>query len=278
MKVSMFMRKEWSRFSTKPNYTAWISVLLLTLASCGGNTDQGSVISNDQQAMNASQQSNAFTIIRDDYKLQKPNFYYSSDNPAYWSIQADIAENVHDEQFKSVIRIDIPKINGILPDLNKTFSIGESAAYETFPGFFYVFNGQKSVHKKVERGIISFAFNSSGTVSGEYDVILTDYDSEIIPAPQYNIAGSFKFDVGTYGPATPLPDEVVPTLGRNSYDDFCAACHRLGEYDSVGSNVPDLSLRGGELPMVFPGALSQHSSFQLDDETIHALRIFLNAS
>ena len=91
--------------------------------------------------------------------LFKPNYYYSTNNNAYWSIQADVAENVWDPTFKTVIRIDIPKSdNGVMPSIGgKTFSIEDNPQYEKFPGTFLVFNGEKSTLKKVSQGTITFS-------------------------------------------------------------------------------------------------------------------------
>jgi hypothetical protein len=268
-----------TQFPARHHKTACTAVLLLILTGCGGgNSGQGSAV-NEQKIMNGSVQSNSFTIALDDYGLQSPNFYYSTDNQAFWSIQANIANTVHDEDFKSVIRIDVQKTNGKLPDLNKTFSIEERAMYERFPGSLYVFNGHKSVLKKVEQGVISFTpGTAAGEVRGVYDVVMTDYDSIIVPAPRYHIGGEFRFSMGIYGPADPLPAEVYPLNGKDSYDRFCSGCHQLGEYDSVKKTASDLSMRGGELSMVYPGAVAEHQAVPLDDQTMRDLRIFLNAS
>ena len=82
-----------------------------------------------------------------------------------------------------------------MPAINKTFSIEENPLYEQFPGSFLVFNGEPSTNNKVERGIISFTPDSKipGVIQGSFDVVITDYDSGIVPAPQYYLTGSFKF-------------------------------------------------------------------------------------
>jgi hypothetical protein len=164
-----------------------------------------------------------------------------------------------------------------MPDLNKIFSLEAGADHEQFPGSFYVFNGHKSVLKKVEQGVISFRFSSATDVSGEYDVILTDYDSRIYPAPEYRLAGSFFYIVGSSGPAFPLPDEIIPLNGEITYDRSCSGCHRLGKYDVVSESASDLSMRGGELPLVYPGATTEHQSVELDLQAMHDIKIFLNA-
>lgn len=272
-----FRRTKRTGFPVRQYKAAWVSVLLLILTGCGGNSGQGSAV-NEQKVMNGSVQSNSFTVALDDYGLQSPNFYYSTDNQAFWSIQANIANTVHDEDFKCVIRVDVQKTNGMLPNLNKTFSIEEGGMYEKFPGSLYVFNGHKSVHKKVEQGIISFKpGKTAGEISGVYNVVMTDYDSRIVPSPRYRIGGEFHFSMGIYGPADPLPEEVFPLNGKNSYDLFCSGCHQLGEYDPVKKTASDLSMRGGELSMFYPGVVAEHQT-ELDEQAMLDLRIFLNAS
>jgi hypothetical protein len=155
-----------------------------------------------------SYSSNYFEISGADYDILKPNYYYTTNNDKFWSIQAAVAKDVWDEEYRCVVRIDIQKsIAGEMPVINKTFSIGEDPNYERFPGAFIVFNGEKSVSKKVEQGLLSFTEDStaSGTVRGSFEVILTDYDSASVPPPQHRLTGSFNFNMGTYGPASPLP-------------------------------------------------------------------------
>jgi hypothetical protein len=148
-----------------------------------------------------------FTVTTDEYGLLKPDFFYSTNNDAFWSIQANRAKGIYDPDFQCVMRIDIPKsASGDLPELNKTFSLEDNPQYEKFPGSFLVFNGRQSVNKKVEQGTVSFTPDStaSGFVSGVFDVVLTDYDSSEVPAPRYHLQGNFHFKMGTYGPAGPL--------------------------------------------------------------------------
>jgi hypothetical protein len=144
-----------------------------------------------------------FTVTDDDYGLIRPNFYYSTDNDSFWSIQANVARGVTDSEAVAVYRIDIPKNAGPLPPLNRTFSIEEGTGQEKFPGEFLVLNGAKSGHKKVERGTITFTPDSTagGRVTGSFDVTLTDYDGNMLPAPQYRLKGNFCFVMGSYGPA-----------------------------------------------------------------------------
>lgn len=150
---------------------------------------------------------NYFVVTSDDYGIRTPNFYYSTNNESFWSVQAAVAENVTDPDFRSVIRIDITKENGVMPDINKSFSIEDNPQYEKFPGSILVPNGQKSTGRKVERGLISFETGSSGNVKGSFDVVLTDYDSATVPAPRHRLEGNFKFVMGTYGPAKALSTE-----------------------------------------------------------------------
>lgn len=188
------------------------AVLVAVLTACGGGggssmeTDPSTAeieVSDIQKQVYA----NYFIVMYDEYGLLTPNFYYSTDNTVFWSIQAAVANDLYDPDFKCIIRIDILKDNGVMPAINKTFSIEDNPQYEKFPGKFYVFNGQVSTDKKVEQGIISFTPDStaSGEVKGSFDVILTDYDSTTIPAPQYNLNGNFSFKMGTYGSASAAP-------------------------------------------------------------------------
>jgi hypothetical protein len=267
--------------STKAVYiqAAIMAGLLLFVASCGGGSSASNTTTGTETA--TAMVSNHLTITHDEYGLLAPNFYYSTDNASFWSIQAAVAKDVYDENFKCVIRIDIPKTHdGTMPSIiGKTFSIADDPQYEKFPGEFYVFNGHKSVYKKVEQGTISFtpASAASSSVTGTFDVIMTDYDSTLVPRPQYRLSGSFNFNMDTYGPADPLPSEVYPVLGRETYDLNCASCHSLGEYNTTAKLASDLSMRGGELPTTY-GSWPYHPSIPLTAEEMDALRIFLNAS
>ena len=186
------------------------AVLAALLTACGGsNADINTVstVTNTGEPV-ASGYSNYFEISSSDFNILKPNFYYSTDNVRFWSIQAAVAHDVWDDDYQCIVRIDIQKsATGEMPDINKTFSIEANPLYEQFPGTFLVFNGEKSTYKKVEQGILSFTPDStaSGFVRGSFDVTLTDYDSSDVPAPQYRLTGSFSFKMGTYVPADPLP-------------------------------------------------------------------------
>jgi hypothetical protein len=200
------------------------AALVALLAACGSGEGASNNVSTDSGASATSQTAanaeadllvtsaevydNQLILTLDEYGLKNPNFYYSTNNNAFWSIQADIQVNLVDPDAACVIRIDIPKSDTTeLPIIGgKTYSIGENALYETFPGIFIVFNGEKSVSKKVESGIISFTPESTvdDIIIGSFDVVLTDYDSTTVPAPQYRLTGSFNFKMGTYGPAGTL--------------------------------------------------------------------------
>lgn len=189
------------------------AVLAGLLTACGGGggggaEDQGSAAENVATTQYQEQvHINYFSATSDDYDILTPNFYYSTNNEAFWSIQAAMAENIYDPNFRCVMRIDISKENGVLPDINKTFSIEENPLYEKFPGIVLVPNGRESTDNKVEQGLISFEPGSmtSGKVKGSFDVMLTDYDSATVPAPKYRLQGNFTFEMGTYGPAVALP-------------------------------------------------------------------------
>lgn len=256
-----------------------IILLMLSLTACGGGGGGGTVTGASIPPPAAAD--NYLTITDDEYGLVTPNFYYSTDNSAFWSIQADVAKDVTDQDFACVVRIDIQKSgSGAISGLSgKTFSIEEGGAYDKFPGNIFVSDGHKSTKKSVEHGIISFAPVSASPddIKGEFDVTMTDYDSKIVPPPQYRLKGKFGFKMGTYGAATPLPPEVYPAKGRDAYDQLCSGCHKLGDYDTTGETASDLSQRGGELPMVYPGDVREHRGIILDQQTMANLRIFLNA-
>jgi hypothetical protein len=182
------------------------AVLVSLLSACGGSGSDGSSVTT-VDANNASQTAtiaenatsaslNYFEITSSEFNILQPNFYYTTDNEKFWSIQAAVAENIWDVNYKCIVRIDIQKSAASeMPAINKTFSIEENPLYEQFPGSFLVFNGEQSTNNKVERGIISFTQDSKipDLIQGSFDVIITDYDSAIVPAPQYYLTGSFKF-------------------------------------------------------------------------------------
>ncbi len=148
---------------------------------------------------------NYLQISASEYRFSvTPNFYYSTDNQSFWSIQANVATSLTDINSRNVFRIDIAKNGAPLPLLNKSFSIEAGGQFEKFPGTFNVLDGQQSSAKKVEKGTIVFSPDSvmSEQVSGSFDVVLTDYDSTISPAPHYALKGVFSFRMGGYGPAT----------------------------------------------------------------------------
>ncbi|MBT0654593.1 hypothetical protein KI810_16190 [Geobacter luticola] len=257
---------------------------MLAIAGCGGGgSDQPAVGINSSPAVQetTSGQSNYFTVTRDDYGLITPNFLYSTDNPVFWSLQANVAAHVVDPDTRCVIRIDVLKDqDGTMPSLSgRTFSFENTPLFPQFPGTFYVFNGQKSVYKKVEEGTITFSSGLAGhnVITGEFDVVLTDYDVKEGPAPRYRLQGTFGFAMGTYGPASPLPSHVYPPNGENTYLHCCSSCHSLSDYDEVPGKGSDLSQRGGELPVVYPGTIADHAGIYLDQKTMQELRIFLNA-
>ncbi len=197
------------------------AVLVALLAACGSGGGQASSTAAAASAStgtstavtssNANQnlaQTNYLTVTYDEYGLLKPNFYYSTSNDDFWSIQANVAGNDLDPNFKTVIRIDIPKTgNGVMPGIGgKTFTFGDDVHDEKFPGVFLVFNGEKSTLKKVSQGTITFSPDSTAMeVSGDFDVTLTDNDSTIVPPPQYRLKGIFNFTMGTGLPTGPAP-------------------------------------------------------------------------
>ncbi|MCA1765511.1 MAG: hypothetical protein LC633_04575 [Desulfobulbaceae bacterium] len=176
------------------------AVMTAMLAACGGGGGDG-------QSSAGAPSTDSDKLISRNYQEQvqidSPTFYYSTDNDKFWSIQADIAQDVFDQDYLCVMRIHISKENGVMPAINKTFSIEDTPQFEQFPGVFLITNGQESTLNKVEQGTISFEpdSTSSGMVKGTYDVILTDYDSQLTPAPEYRITGVFSFKMGTYSQA-----------------------------------------------------------------------------
>jgi hypothetical protein len=156
------------------------------------------------QTVSNAIKTNYLQISESEYRFSvSPNFYYSTDNPSFWSIQANVADPVTDINSRNVIRIDIPKNGGQQPVLNKRFCIESDGVYEKFPGTFSVLDGQQSTAKKVEKGTITFTPDSvmSDHVSGSFEVIMTDYDSMLSPVPRYSLKGTFSFRIGGYGPA-----------------------------------------------------------------------------
>ncbi len=193
-----------------------ISLSALSMEGCGGGGSEPQVATPTYTATvtpSSSTYQNVSNLIRTNY-LQisesdyhfsvTPNFYYSTDNQSFWSIQANVAASLTDINSRNVIRIDIPKTGSQLPLLNKPFSIEAGGQFEKFPGTFNVLDGQQSSAKKVEKGTIIFAPDSvmAENVSGSYDVTLTDYDSLTVPAPKYILKGVFSFRMGGYGSAT----------------------------------------------------------------------------
>jgi hypothetical protein len=185
-------------FTVKALLLCALALLPLACGNGGGGGGTTAGANNNQGKADI----NYLTVTSDNYGLLTPNFYYSVNNNVLWSIQSSVASSIWDPNFRSVIRIDIEKTGGIMPVINKPFSIEDNGQYEKFPGTFSVFNGQESVLKKVEQGTIVFTADSnpSGIVSGVFDVILTDYDASLISPPLYHISGTFHFTMGTYGP------------------------------------------------------------------------------
>lgn len=189
---------------------AALAALLTACGSVGDNTGTQLDAVNTIESAEYTEQihTNSFTITSDDYDILTPNFYYSTNNAAFWSIQAAVTKDLYDPDFKYVMRIDVLKQDGVMPDINKIFSVEDNAQYEKFPGKIFVFNGQESTNKKVEEGTISFTPDSTASrnVTGFFDVTLTDYDSATVPPPRYHLKGSFNFKMETYGAATSSPD------------------------------------------------------------------------
>jgi len=176
----------------------------LSLSGCGGGGgSSGEAPATASYSVSQGVKTNYLAVTSENYGLLQPTFYYSTVNESFWSIQANMAKSVADIDSESVLRIDVPRTAGGWPLLNRTFSIENNTQYVTFPGSFIVCNGAKSTANKVESGIISFSPDSvaSQYVSGSFDVIMTDYDSGILPRPQYKIKGIFSFKMGEYGPA-----------------------------------------------------------------------------
>jgi hypothetical protein len=181
----------------------------LTGCGAGGGTDSGATqkSSSASTTSNTSQQalkSNYLTVSSDDYSLAIPTFYYSTANDSFLSIQANIAKNVTDIDTRCVIRIDVSRVDGAWPQLNKSFAIEDGAQLDKFPGMILVFNGQASSMNKVKQGTITFSADStvSDRITGSYDVIMTDYASKTQPVSSHHLKGSFSFKVGEYGQIT----------------------------------------------------------------------------
>jgi hypothetical protein len=169
----------------------------LTLSGCGSGGG-GAVAASGQEATTGY-----LKVTSDDYTLKTPTFFYSTVCESFWSIQANIARYVQDIDTRCIVRIDVSKIDGNWPNLNKVFSIEANPQYEKFPGTVLVFNGSESTMNKVEHGIISFTPDSVTTehVNGTFEVTVTDYGSKSLPLPQYHLKGNFIFKMGEYGTA-----------------------------------------------------------------------------
>jgi hypothetical protein len=186
-----------------------IAILSMSLSGCGSGegsaTGQGDMSAEFSDPTTPGIQyrwSNYLTLAVDEYGLVPHTFYSSTSNDQFWSVQADIATDIHDMNARTVFRIHIPKNGTPLPPLNKAYAIGVNPLLEKFPGDVLVFNGQKSTYKKVESGTIVFTANSDAAshVQGTFDVIMTDYDASTTNPPQYRLKGSFCFRIGSYGP------------------------------------------------------------------------------
>ena len=129
---------------------AVVSLAGLSLPGCGSGggesvvspVSQGAAVSMTTSAGQAAASpitTNYLQIAASDYPFAvTPNFYYSTDNQSFWSIQANVAKTVSDIDSRSVIRIDIQKSGAPLPQLNRTFSIEAGGNFERFPGSFMV--------------------------------------------------------------------------------------------------------------------------------------------
>lgn len=194
---------------------AVVSLSSLSLEGCGGGGGSESISQAHVPALSVvtPSQGNVANLIKTDYFMisdtdyhfaASPNFYYSTDNESFWSLQANIAASPTDINARTVFRMDVPKKGSLLPSLNRSFSIEDGGQYEKFPGTFSVLDGRQSSAKKVEKGTITFSSESvmAEHVSGSFDLTLTDYDSSVSPAPKFYLKGVFNFKVGDYGPAS----------------------------------------------------------------------------
>ncbi len=179
----------------------------LTMSGCGSGAGAGGGLpANTPVVTQSSEQiakSSYMAVSSNDLNLIEPTYYYSTANGSFWSIQANTARYAQDIDTRNIVRIDVPRINGSWPSLNKAFSIEDSPQYEKFPGTIMVLNGDESTMRKVEQGIINFAPDSvtAEHVSGHFDVTVTDYGSATLPLPQHHVKGDFYFRMGDYGPA-----------------------------------------------------------------------------
>jgi len=183
----------------------------LSIEGCGGGGEAPQLsypstvtTASSYQTVSNLIKTNYLQISESDYNFSAaPNFFYSTDNQNFWSIQANIADSLTDINSRNLFRIDISKVGIQLPLLNKPYSIEAGGPYEKFPGTFSILDGQQSSAKKVEKGTITFAPDSimSDHVSGSFDIVFTDYDSSLSPPPKYVLKGVFSFKMGDYGSA-----------------------------------------------------------------------------
>ncbi len=76
--------------------------------------------------------------------------------------------------------------------------------------------------------------------------------------------------------STPPADTPPAADGQAVFDNVCAACHRLGSYDTAGF-APDLSGKGAMVSGTF-GAGAMHMGNTLTDAEIQAVGAFLDAN
>lgn len=71
--------------------------VLIVLTACGAGGSRAdamyamATLSGDERAATAT--NNRLMIMIDEYGLQTPNFYYTTDNEMFWSIQNDVSDS-----------------------------------------------------------------------------------------------------------------------------------------------------------------------------------------
>lgn len=247
---------------------------LSILGGCGsgGGGSQGTVTTTPS---NPTVANNTYSLSEDAYGLQKATFMSATNNNGAFVMRAAIADNMTDPDFRTVFRIDIVQpqlING-----PGTYAIGSSGS----PVEILFFNGHQSTLLNTASGTITFTsygVNPGAVVSGSFEAVVEDQNSDHDPIPTYPVKGSFNFVVNTSGSLVPTPIPV-PVAAAGYYNGKCASCHSLGSLDPMSAGgAPDLALEGGEIPDHFTAGQPGHKAITLTAEEINDLKILLNAN
>jgi hypothetical protein len=255
-----------------------VSFACAFLCGCGTGTGSSGKASVSTQQSGSAQPA-AFEVLVDDYGVSLPNLLYLSDNSAFWCLEAAQGRGALDPDFKSILRIDLPKsAYSILTGGDANFSLGSSTGNPRFPGSFLIFNRHSSTLKCIESGTISFSFGTGReSITITFDVEFSDPSSRLTPAPRYHLKGRMRSATACGAQTIATGDPGLQVLGEQCYDAKCSGCHALGAYNNRRGTASDLSERGGELPVSYPGADAVHRDLVIADCEMWPLRVMLNA-